>query len=499
MGAMTFQIPAGLPPDAVRELERTCLIGGPDNMPYQTDLHFSGGVLTLARGLDDSGCLVAPWDVPGFGRLMGASATLTERPTAYHLLVELARGKVNQVRNQAADWQTGGLHIAAALQAQVHAAGLTFGRAVCGGAASSERDALAGEALVQGYQAAAGLVEAYLAQVFSIRHQRLNSGPLESALATRLSAAALDPAQGGLLTGAFNRVALPISWHTVEAEETVYRWEETDRLLAWAEAADLDVTAGPLLDFSPSQLPAWLWLWERDVPTIATFMCRFVEAAVRRYRARVRRWQLTAASNWASVLSLSEDELMGLTFRVGEAARQVDPSLELVIGVAQPWGEYMAAAERTYSPFIFADNLIRSGLNLAALDVEVVMGVNGRGSYCRDLLELSRLLDLYALLGVPLQVTLGYPATAQSDPDADPELAAGAGVWQQGYTPDVQAAWAAAFGALGLCKPYVQCVQWCHFADHEPHVFPGCGLIDRQGRARPALAALRSLRQQHLA
>ena len=143
---------------------------------------------------------------------------------------------------------------------------------------------------------------------------------------------------------------------------------------------------------------------------MAGFMCKFVEAAVRRYRHRIRRWQLTAASNSASVLSLTEDELLGLTYRLAEAARQVDPTLEIVVGVAQPWGEYMAAAERTHSPFVFADTLIRSGMNLAALDVEIVMGPTPRGSYCRDLLETSRILDLYALLGVPLRVTLGYPS-----------------------------------------------------------------------------------------
>ena len=130
----------------------------------------------------------------------------------------------------------------------------------------------------------------------------------------------------------------------------------------------------------------------------------------RRYRHRIRRWQLTAASNSASVLSLTEDELLGLTYRLAEAARQIDPTLEIVVGVAQPWGEYMATVERTHSPFVFADTLIRSGMNLAALDVELVMGSSLRGSYCRDLLEASRLLDLYALLGVPLRVTLATPA-----------------------------------------------------------------------------------------
>jgi hypothetical protein len=498
MGTMTFQIPAHLPCEAVRELERTCLAGGPDNMPYPTDLQINGSTLSLSRAVDDSGHLVAPWSIDGFGQLMGASATLTERPDPYNLLVELARGKVNQVRCQAADWQSGGLQVPPDLEARIHEASLTFGRAVCSDDPGSTQT-LAQRALVLGYQAGVDLASAYLTQVFQIRHERQGQREnLDTSLSTGLTYTGTREPLATRLRGTFNRVSVPIAWHAVEGDETIYRWDEVDPLVEWAEANDLEVTAGPLIDFSSSQLPAWLWLWERDVPSTATFMCRFVEAAVRRYRSRIRRWHLTAASNWANVLGLTEDELMGLTFRLGETARQVDPSLELVIGITQPWGEYMSMTDRTYSPFIFADNLIRSGLNLAALDVEIVMGVNGRGSYCRDELELSRLLDLYALLGVPLQVTLGYPAAGNLDPLADPELSTGAGDWRHSISPGIQAEWAEKFGSLALCKPYVQSVHWCHLADSEPHVFPWCGLVDDKGQPRPALAALERLRQTHL-
>src|SRR5262249_59475154 len=125
--------------------------------------------------------------------------------------------------------------------------------------------------------------------------------------------------------------------------------------------------------------------------------------------------------------------------------------------------------DHTYSPFIFADTLIRSGLQLAALDIEMVMGVNGRGSYCRDLLEASRLLDMYALIGVNLQVTLGYPSSEKPDPDADPELLVGAGKWGRGYSPESQGDWARKFASLALCKQFVKSVQWAHFSDGHPH------------------------------
>jgi len=241
-----------------------------------------------------------------------------------------------------------------------------------------------------------------------------------------------------------------------------------------------------------------LWLWENDVASMATFMCRFVESAVRRYANRIRRWQLTAASNCAAVLGLGEDELLGLTGRLVETVRQINPSLELSIGIAQPWGDYMAATERVHSPYVFADTLIRYGVHLSAVDIEFIMGVTPRGSYGRDLLEVSRILDFYALLGVPLRVTFGYPSSSEPDHDSDPELSASAGFWRAGFTPESQADWAASFGALALCKPRVSAVQWVHWSESEFHAFPNCGLVDAQGNPKPGLAQLRQLRERYL-
>jgi hypothetical protein len=495
MGTMTFQVPAGQPGDAARELERACLAGGPDNMPWPTELRTAPSVLSVSRSVDESGFLMAPWMIDGVGRVMGGTATLMERSRPYQLLLELARGKVNQVRCQAHDWRTGGLLIDAALAQAIQDAGRAFGRAVVQPAAPAG-DRHAQQALDLAYRAGDQLVQAYIDQVFQIRHQR--QPRLDAALACRLGNFPLPQPIKDELTPAFNTAMLRMAWSSIEAEETVYRWGEVDAALEWAQSEGFQVTAGPLIDFSSAQLPAWLWLWERDLPSLATFMCRFVEAAVRRYRTRIRRWQLTAGSNWAHVLSLGEDELLGLTYRLTETARQVEPTLELVVGVAQPWGEYMATTERNHSPFIFADHLIRSGLTLAGLDVEVVMGVTPRGSYCRDRLELSRLLDLYALLGVPLQVTMGYPSSEKSDPDADPDLRVGAGRWGGGHTPEAQADWATAYGALALCKPYVQGVVWTQASDQGPHQWPSCGLFDEQGRVKPTLKRLRELRELHL-
>jgi hypothetical protein len=495
MGTISFLLPPDLPADLGGELAKACMAGGPDNMPWPTVAQHEPGLLILRRSVSESGYLAAPWDVDGFGRLMGSSATLMERAAPYHLQVELARGKINQVRCQIADWRAGGLRVQSELDQLVRMASLTFGAAFLQpGAGQVETQAQ--QALVQGYQAAEQLVQAYVEQVLQIRHQRQPS--LDTGLGCRLGVNVLQGATATALTEAFNLVGLPFAWKDVEPSQGQYNWEPQDNLVSWASDHELLVLAGPLIDFSASRLPDWLWSWEGDLSNLAIFMGRYVEAVVKRYRGRIRRWQLTRASNWADILGLSEDELLWLTVRLAEAAKQIDPGLELSVGITQPWGEYMARQERAHSPFLFADTLVRSGLNLAALDLELVMGVSPRGSYCRDLLEMSRLLDLYSLLGTSIQVTLGYPSAKGPDPAADPTLHVGGGHWRDGFNPTAQADWAAAFTMLAVSKPSVQSVQWVHAADNEPHQFPHCGLLDATGASKPALQRIAEVRQKHL-
>lgn len=495
MGTMSFHFPANLPPEAQRDLDRACLASVGDAMPWPSEQIRKDGVLTLRRSIDESGHLLLPWSLGDAGHFAGASATLMERDRPYELLTEIARGKLLQVRNQLADWQAAGLQASGELLARLEAARGHFVRLLF----HEDRQTVlpvAEAALRYTYAAAAALVQAYVGQVFHVREQRAIKA--ETHLGCRVGLTPPSEARTADLTGLFTSLTVPISWARIEPEQDHWDWEATDRIVAWAEERDVALTAGPLIDFSSAQLPHWLWLWDRDLPRIIAFVCRFVERAIRRYRGRIRRWHLTAASNSASVLSLGEDELLGLTFRLAETARQIDQGLELVIGIAQPWGDYMAASDRSYSPHSFADTLLRSELNLAALDLELFPGITPRGSFVRDLLDTSRLLDLYAPLGVPLQLTLGYPAATTPDDAADPDLRVGNGAWPGGFTPVSQADWARQLLSLALCKPAVRAVQWATLGDDEPHQLPHCGLYDAQGQPRPVLDTLRTIRDNHI-
>lgn len=495
MGTLTFQLPPNLPDDARHECERACVVGGQDGMPYATQAHVEGDRLILQRDVDESGSALVPWPVDGRGLLMTSTGTLMERPASYTLLMELARGKINQVRSQAAEWLMGGLLVPTPLERQLRRATHAFTGAV---AHQGEPETLGEDAaaLIESYTAAEHLVAAYAQQVFQVRHSRQSH--LETTLACRLQSEEPAGSAAEALLAAVNAVVVPLSWREIEPAEGEFVWEPADRLVNWAVERGLKVVAGPLIDFSGRNLPDWIWERETDLLGLNGLMCDWLDRVVRRYQHLIRTWQVTAGSNCAGVLARRDEELLWLTVRAAEAVRRVSPGLEIIIGLAQPWGDYLAEQDGSQSPFLFADTLLRTGLKLAALDLEVIMGVTPRGSYCRDTLDLSRLLDLYALLGTPLHLTLGYPSEPTPPPAACPDERIGAGWWRDGFTAAAQADWGAAFTRLALCKPFVRSVQWTHLSDAEPHQFPACGLFDAAGRPKPVLDELARLRAEHL-
>jgi hypothetical protein len=429
------------------------------------------------------------------GQITIQTATLVERSEPYHLQLELARGKINQLRNQAADWLMGGLVMPPALEKDIRDTTHFFTCAITQ-QEPDQHNAEAESALAFACATADELVQVYINQVFQIRQAR--QPRLDTLLGCRLGSSVPDGEAAAALTAAANMVMVPYSIHQVAPDEGDYHWDEQDALLDWSLQNNLTAWGGPLVDFSNAHIPPWLSLWQGDRGRIAKLLCEYTADVLERCHGHIDTWQLTAAANLPGTLSLQEDELVWLTLQMGETAHRVAPNARLIVGIAQPWGEYLREKERRYSPFIFADTLLRTGLPLAAFDLEIVMGVAARGSYCRDLLELSRLLDMYSLLGVPLHVTLGYPAHRTHDSQADPSFETAAGYWRRDFDPQVQAEWAAKFAALALCKPQVRSVQWAHFSDADSHQFPNCGLVDGQGKPRPAMDTLLALRKNHL-
>ena len=216
--------------------------------------------------------------------------------------------------------------------------------------------------------------------MLATRHQE------EGKLGTRLAARLTRPA--GHLEAecrrSFNAVQLGLVWREIEPAESRYDWAAADAVVAAARGAGMPVTAGPVIDISPGMLPDWAAGWNGDLPTLAAFMCDFLETAIARYKGDVRRWVVCGGFNHADGLGLGDDDRLRLAARLFESASHIDPELDLVLSIAQPWGDYLVNDDQTISPLAFADDLIRTGLRVSAVELELRTGCVPRGSLPRD-------------------------------------------------------------------------------------------------------------------
>jgi len=494
MHTMTFRVPAGISQSLIDDLLHSSIAGGHDRAPTPTRCELRDGVLTLEREIHESAPAYIPWEVPRAGRLMVPTTTLMSRDRPYPLVTELARGKINQVRNQYADWQAGGLNVAPDVDALLQRATHAFSESVMDDS-GPQADQRADESLAIAVEAAETLVQRYQDQVYRLRHQR--QAKFDTALGCRIGAV---PARGldDVVRLALNAACVPLTWGAIEPTESDYRWADADATVAWATSRNLRTFAGPLVDFSEAGLPEYVRKLAADPVTFKSLMCDYVETVVTRYRGKVSRWLITSGANGSSALGFAEEDLIRLTAMAADAAWGVDPNLQLSFGVSRPWGDYLAGAGFEYSPFVYADTLLRAGLPFAGVEVELFPGTSRRGSYCRDILEASRLLDLFGLLGVPVQVSLGYPSSAEADAKAPTEeRIERTGRWRD-FSPTAQADWASAFASLAVCKSYVSAVFWDHLSDADPHRLPNAGLVDARGGIKPVFDRLRSIRESHL-
>jgi hypothetical protein len=496
MGVMKFRLPSNDQAQALPEF-RKAYVTGLDRTPARVSLEVRNGVMSCVRETTESGRLFVPWPVAGHGAPMVGTATLAERPTIYNLAVELARGKLNDVRNQLADWTQMGLRSTPELQDALQEAQRAFIRAAT---SSSQPDvclAAARDAARLAANAGDLLMKAYTNQVFQSRLGATSRLPTHLACMMPDDPQAVPPALEWAKT--FNACQAGVSWRQVAPNEGQYRWDILDSQLTWARRHRLAIEAGPLIEFRKGALPDWLWLWEGDFETISGLVADYVRQAVTRFKGKVPLWHVVHRAAGGEILGLTEEEQVRIAARAVQVARQADPSAQVTIGVDRPWGEWMGSSHFQLGPLHLCDYLLRAELGISGIALEIAPGFSAPGSHMRDLFEFSKLLDLYSLLNVPLHIWMVMPAGTGPDPHAEPGVRVEASQWPGPPDPALQASWGSRWLALAIAKPFVRTVTWLQAADSLPHTFPHGGLVGPDLTPRPLVSWLRSVRSETLA
>lgn len=438
MGTLAFDLPAGLTPAMRGCLDRAAVVDAADHTPIPTRRELRGERITFFKDSIESVCVAVPWPVSDCGCPILRTGTLREHQRPYNLLLELGRGKLQQLRSQIAEWGKGGLVVDPDVQASVAATTRLFGRAVVDPSAPEFAECMEG-VLAGTHELGDRLARAYADHLLSTR--LASDGPLPAHLSARLTSRP-SVTDTMALPDTFTSVRLCPDWRQIEPTESNYHWDAFDELVAWAVGSRLRVSIGPIIDFSRG-VPSWVDPWVCDLPNIAAFVCDFVETIVRRYGSTVSSWEVFAGLNHTDVLGLGEDDRLRLSARMLESCRDTDPDGEWVATLSQPFGDYLTSDEQTYSPYVFADTLIRAGYRLSGVNLDLTGGDSLCSFPAWDPLEVARILEQFGTLGVPLEMSFGPPpSTGNQTPN------------------EVAARWTSTSLALGVASPHVRAVHW---------------------------------------
>lgn len=493
MGVMRFLV---LPREAADDWPEaaSAYVTGLDGRVFPSRIEVVGNVLTCTRAVSDSGKLHVAWPVAGYGRMVLSTASLPDNEQPYLLTLELARGKIGELREQSFHWQFAGMAIPEEFALASRRAFQLFSRASTHRSGPEEASSLAQQALESACIAAESLGRAYT-------RQRLASRALSTSHPPALLGCTLDETVcrepfTSQFFQTFSAAAVPIEWKRVEPLEGQYHWDDLEPMVDCCQQHRTVMRGGPLIDLSADGLPAWLAPWTSDFLNLQSFVCDFIETTVRRFAGRIRMWEVAARGNTGGVPGLNEEQRLALTARCLESAQRNDTDAQLFIRVDRPWGDYQSGGQHRLTPFQFVDALVRSSLGLSGVNLEIAVGYEQGASPSRDLLSYSRLIDLWSLLGIQLHVTLAFPSASGPDPNATLKTPVAKQDPPATWSEAGQAAWVEKFVSLLISKPHVTGVFWTHFHDGVPHRFPHGGGVRADGAPKPALETIRGLMQQ---
>ena len=212
MGVLKFLLPSN---DLAHRLPgfRKAYITGLDRTPGRLSVEFRNGLMACFRETSESGRLFVPWSIAGYGTPIVGTATLAERSSPYMLALELARGKLNDVRNQTADWVQMGLRVSPELSEVMAQARKAFIQAAMS-SDSPESCLTASQASLEASSRRGDLLtEAYVSQI--LQNRMASAGKLTAHLGCMLTSEPDKVPSAAQWPSAFNAAQVGVSWKQV--------------------------------------------------------------------------------------------------------------------------------------------------------------------------------------------------------------------------------------------------------------------------------------------
>ncbi len=470
-----------------------------DSTPASGDVYFRDGYLCLNRADELAAGVCLLWPVGDAGEFLLETTRLKGRDTPYNLNVELARARLMRLFQKEEDWNLLDFPKAEELNRKLRAAHEGFA-AVLGilhkpAEAAAKADEVLRHALTLGEELSAFHADLLLAR-------RKNGGAFVKhavGVALESTAGGGTEAQRELAIGHFDYAIVPAVWREIEPQQGKAKFDQPRAAIDQLINKRVPAVVGPIIDFSPQAAPDWLSLFENDYDALRDLVFDHVTQVVQQLGRGVAVWSAVAGLHVPGAINLTFEQSIDMTRLVVQQIKSLLPQSRALVTIRQPFGEYLARQRPAVPPMLYAEMVAQSGVAFDAFGLELTMGVPTPGSYCRDLFQLSCMLDRFAPFGRPVFVTaLNVPSKAHPDASAqgggklNPSAA---GKWRRPWDPELQKQWAADVFNLLLSKPFVESVAWGGIGDLASAT-PGGGLVDEKMAPRPVLAMLDDLRNK---
>lgn len=446
---------------------------GADMIPLRhvDRIEFKKGVIECEKRSQDSAGLSLLWPIEGNGRLLLNTTRLPERAEPYNLNLELARARLMQITLKREDWAL--FDQCDALDAMAQEVQNLFIEALQHISDPPQASVLADEALKKGVEFSEKLAAKHAEQFLSARFRN-------KAFGRHTLGCEVDPLlisnekYRKWLLEMFGYITIPVNWGQIEKEKGEYDFSALDTCIQYLAGRRLALCAGPLLKFTPEDVPQWLLSGKGSFEKIRECAYEFVTQIISRYGRYIHAWRVISGMNALNCFNFNFEQVIEMTRTACLAAKSVDTKSRKVVELIHPWGEYYASDKTTVPPLVYTDMVIQSGINFDAFGLQFHFGRDVPGMHVRDMMQISSRLDCFAPVTKPVHITgVSVPAAHGSDDRSQHQ----AGSWRQEWNQDLQARWVEEFVKLALARPYVSTVTYSCLADHRQSPLNGCGLL----------------------
>ena len=452
---------------------------GLDGIPWPCRIHNEGSTLLVSRNRDESGHVYISYPFKKYGEFLICTGTLTERPEKYDLLMELARGTLNRLRNQISVWQEGGLEIPPNVHAKTREAISTLGSAIMG-TDFKTRDDLSQVALDLAFDALFELSEAFGT---SISRFRVENEEEFSRFWFAHQAPFKDPIEPILDATNFELIEVRPSQLELDA---IKNWD--------GESTGKRLIVGPFLDASPGGLDQPLIQLD-DFETRRNQILNQCRSAVPLLPNATSLIHLVSGLNGLGHRHLSYPQQLQLVIDLLHTLEESSSEIPVMISFDFPWAERLASSVGGIHPLQIADTLLRQGLRVALLGLDINLDYWPTGSLIRDTLQWIDLIDVWSQLGIPLVVCLRVPTG--EIPNCGENRERLVNEVRSNLTDEERLYLLESVIPAVVARPAVHGLilrQWDEDSDKR---YPGAGLVDASGNPKPILARLIGLRERH--